>query len=170
MFRTLERYEENSLGLPYPVTLLNGVEEEIDIETGERIGISIPHLEDLIATVAIARILHPVQLDGLEVRFIRRVLGRSAKDFAVALGMAPETYSRWENGKQTVGEWADKQVRLATLVILREKVARVNADAEAVVNMRVLPKAAGDFPSVEVTLLHHEHSDNCCNEEWKLAA
>jgi DNA-binding transcriptional regulator YiaG len=172
MFRTIERYEDQSLGLPYPVVLLNGVEEEIDDTTGERIGISIPHLEDLVATVAIARILEPLRLDGAEVKFIRRVLGRSAKDFAAILEMAPETYSRWENGKQTVGAWADKQVRFAAIVVLREKVARVSADAEAVVNMHPLPRTTGDVPNMEVKLVHGTRRNNHDGEEWglKLAA
>jgi len=172
MFRTIDRYEDQSLGLPYPVVLLDGVEEEIDDATGERIGISIPHLEDLVATVAIARILHPLQLDGAEVRFIRRVIGRSAKDFAAVLEMAPETYSRWENGKQTVGAWADKQVRLAAIVVLWEKVARVSADAESVVNMHPRPRTPGDVPNMEIRLVHGARRNNHDGDQWglKLAA
>nr|WP_294510071.1 helix-turn-helix domain-containing protein [uncultured Rhodopila sp.] len=172
MYRRLDRYEDESLGLPYPVVLLDGVEEEIDDETGERVGISIPHLEDLVATVAIARVLRPLQLSGAEVKFIRRVIGRSAKDFAAALHMAPETYSRWENGKQAVGEWADKQVRLAAIVVLREKVARLNADVDAVVNMQIQPSTADELPYLEIRLVHGEGLDNHDREAWdlKLAA
>jgi DNA-binding transcriptional regulator YiaG len=172
MFRTIRRYEDQSLGLPYPVVLFNGVEEEIDDVTGERVGISIPYLEDLVATVAVARVLHPLQLDGAEVKFIRRVLGRSAKDFASALHMAPETYSRWENGKQTVGAWADKQVRLAAIVILREKAARVSADAAAVVDMHVEPRTPGEVPEMQIRLVQHKRCNNHDGEEWdlKLAA
>jgi DNA-binding transcriptional regulator YiaG len=126
----------------------------------------------LVATVAIARVLHPLQLDGAEVKFIRRVIGRSAKDFATVLDMAAETYSRWQNGKQTVGAWADKQVRLAAIVVLREKVARVNADAEAVVNMRVEPRPVGAVPHMEIKLVHSERFDSHDGDEWdlKLAA
>lgn len=172
MYRTLESYEDRSLGLPYPVVLFNGVEEEIDDATGERVGVSVPYLEDLVATVAIARVLHPLQLDGAEVKFIRRVIGKSAKEFAANLEIAPETYSRWENGKQTVGAWADKQVRLAAIVMLRKKVARVNVDAAAVVNMRIQPRASGDVPHMEVKLVHGERFDNHDGDEWdlKLAA
>ncbi len=120
---------------------------------GERVGVHIPHLEDLVATVAIARILHPIQLDGAEVKFIRRVPGRSAKEFAGVLEIAPETYSRWENGKQAVGAWADKQVRLAAIVVLRDKVARVHADPDAVVNMRIMNRGPADIPQMEVRLV-----------------
>lgn len=172
MYRRLDRYEEESLGLPYPVVLLDGVEEEIDDETGERVGISIPHLEDLVATVVIARVLRPLQLSGAEVKFIRRVIGRSAKDFAAALHMAPETFSRWENEKQTVGEWADKQVRLAAIVVLREKVARVKADVDAVVGMQIQPRTADEFPHMEIRLVHGQQFSDHEGEAWdlKLAA
>jgi transcriptional regulator with XRE-family HTH domain len=173
MFRKIERYEDVSLGLPYPVVLLNGVEEEIDDVTGKRVGISIPYLEDLIATVAIARILHPLQLDGAEVKFIRRVIGRSAKEFAGNLDIAPETYSRWENGKRPVGDWGDKQVRLAAIAMLWAKVTSVHADPATIVNMRIEPRSGNEVPQMEVSLVHHEHSaTHEDGDEWdlKLAA
>lgn len=169
MFRTLDRYEDCSLGLPYPVVLLNGAEEEIDDDTGARIGISIPHLEDLIATVAITRALHPMQLDGAEVKFIRRVIGKTAKDLAANLGMAPETYSRWETGKQAVGEWADRQVRLAAIVLLLEKAARLSADTKAVVGLRIQPKRPGETPHLEIRFVKHaEPSGHGLDDEWDM--
>ncbi len=168
MYRRLDRYEDRSLGLPYPVVLCDGVEEEINDETGERVGISIPRLDDLVATVAIARILRPLQLDGAEVRFVRRIIGRSAKDFPAGLHMAPETCSRWENGKQTVGERANKQVRLAAIVVLREKVALVNADVEAVVNMRIQPRTRDEFPYLEIGLVQGQQCGNDDGEAWDL--
>jgi hypothetical protein len=66
-------------------------------------------------------------------------------------------------------EWRN---RLAAIVMLREKVARVNADAAAVVNMHVLPRAAGDVPHMEIELVHGERINNHDGEEWdlKLAA
>ena len=103
MFRTIPRHEEDGLGLPYPVVLIDGAEEEIDDTTGEVVGVSIPDMEELVAAVVLARVLHPLQLDHREVRFIRQVIGMRAKDFAQALDMAPETFSRWENGKQELG-------------------------------------------------------------------
>jgi transcriptional regulator with XRE-family HTH domain len=150
MFRTLDRYDDTSLGLPYPVTLLNGAEEETDDETGERIGISIPHLEDLVSVIAIARVLLPLQLDGAEVKFIRRAIGKSAKDFASSLEMAPETYSRWENGKQTVGGWADRQVRMAALILLGDKAARIECDPKSVVDLRIQPRQQHEIPLLTV--------------------
>jgi DNA-binding transcriptional regulator YiaG len=166
MFRTLARYDDSSLGLPYPVTLLHGAEEEIDDQTGTRIGISIPHLEDLMATLAISRILLPIQLDGAEVKFIRRVIGKPAKDFAASLEMAPETYSRWENGKQVVGGWADRQVRLAALILLGDKAARVSCDPKSVVDLRIRPRLPEETPHLEVRYLKRNDMDDA----WDMPA
>jgi hypothetical protein len=106
------------------------------------------------------------------VKFIRRVIGRPAKDFAAALAIAPETYSRWENGKASVGAWADKQVRFFALALLQEKGNRVHADPATIVDMRILPRSAGDVPRMEIRLVQTPHRNNHDDEEWdvKLAA
>lgn len=151
MFRTLPRHEEDGLGLPYPVILLDGAEEEIDDRTGEQVGISIPNMEGLIAAVAIARSLHPLRLDGSEVRFIRRAIGMSAADFAAALTLDAATLSRWENNRQTVGEWADKQVRFYAVTALRDRVG-VPVDADALIRLRTFEREGGDWPTIELKL------------------
>jgi DNA-binding transcriptional regulator YiaG len=171
MFRTIERYEDHSLGLPYPVILINSAEEEINAVTGERVGISIPHMEDMIATVAVARILFPVRLKGSEVKFIRRVLGKSSKEFAASLEIATETYSRWENDKQGVGEWADKQVRLSALVLLRDKAASLEIDGNAVVGMRIRSQSPNEKISIALRLSQHSRlGSEDGADEWKMAA
>lgn len=38
--------------------------------------------------------------DPKAIRFMRKAIGLAAKDFAVLLGVAPETVSRWENGER----------------------------------------------------------------------
>jgi DNA-binding transcriptional regulator YiaG len=93
MFRTVDRYEEDGLGLPYAVTLIDGAEEQIDDDTGKVIGISIPAMETLVAAIAVTRASIPVQLSGDEVRFIRGVIGMGSKAFAESLEMDPSTFS-----------------------------------------------------------------------------
>jgi DNA-binding transcriptional regulator YiaG len=150
MFRTLPRHEEDGLGLPYPVVLIDSAEEEIDDATGEPVGISVPDMEGLVASVAIARAMHPMQLDGTEVRFMRRAIGMTAADFAGALDMDPATLSRWENNRQTVGGWADKTVRSFAVLTLRERVPGVTVDADALIRMRLLARADGVWPKIEL--------------------
>lgn len=154
MFRTIERYEETGLGLPYPVVLLDGAQEEIN-HAGERVGVHVPDMEGLVACIALMRALHPQALDGREVRFIRRVLGRSAKDFAEALVLDAATLSRWENNKQAVGGWADKQVRLAAVAVLKDRVPGLSLDTKAVFGLRIQQAPEGHWPQLEVRRVHH---------------
>src|SRR5438445_6768235 len=43
--------------------------------------------------------LQPAKLSGDEVRFLRRVMRMTAVEWAARIGIAPETFSRWENGR-----------------------------------------------------------------------
>lgn len=166
MFRTIGRYEDTSLGLPYPVVLINSAEEEIDDETGERVGVSIPNMEGLVATLAVTRAFHPVQLDGAEVKFIRRAIGMSAKSFAESLALAPETLSRWENGKQVVGDWADKQVRMAAIILLGDRAPASKVDPKAIIGLRSRPQRPGETIVIELQLDRHNAESN--GDEWGL--
>lgn len=150
MFRTIDRYEETGLGLPYPVILLNGAEEEVDEETGDVVGISVPDLEQLVASVALVRAMCPVQLSGAEVRFIRQAIGMSAKDFAEALTLDKATFSRWEHEKQLCGGWADKQVRQIAVIKLASLVPHLTIEPDAVVSMKIQPAVPEWHPNIEM--------------------
>ncbi len=154
MFQAIHRYEEQSLGLPYAVVLIDGAEAEIDDATGETVGISVHAVEKLAASVAMIRALDPLQLDGREVRFIRRVIGMSAKDFAESLPIDPATFSRWENNKQIVGEWADKQVRMAALIALRDRAPHLTVDPKEVIRLRVRVRQPDEWPHLEMRWVH----------------
>ncbi len=172
MFRTIPRYEETGLGLPYPVILIDAAEEELD-EDGNVVGIHIPEMEGLVAAVAITRCLIPIRLSGAEVRFIRKVIGKNAKQFAEDLEMDPATYSRWENDKQSVGAWADKQVRQAAIILLREKVPHFSLDPKDVVGLRLKRGNKIPLPPMEMVLADSEcknPSDNFWDTTFKLAA
>jgi transcriptional regulator with XRE-family HTH domain len=134
MRRVLPRYEEKGLGLPYPVVLINAAEEHSDA-AGNVLGVSVPDFEGLAAAVAIARAFLPVELTGSEVRFMRKVIGMSAKDFAEALKLDPASLSRWENNKQTLGGWAESQVRLATVAIVAQRIPSLKPDMEKLFRM-----------------------------------
>lgn len=166
MFRTVDRYEEDGLGLPYPVTLIDGAEEQIDDDTGEVIGISIPAMETLVAAVAITRARIPVQLSGDEVRFIRGVIGVGSKAFAEALEMDPATFSRWENGRQTVGAWADKQVRMAAVIMLADRIPGLSIDPKEIVKLHILPAPEGFVPQIEMVLRHVPTANGSAGDGW----
>ena len=149
MFRTIPRYEEAGLGLPYSVILIDSAEEEIDDVTGQPVGVIVPDTEKLVAAVAIARALDPARLDGREVRFVRHVLGMTSTAFAEALNMSKETFSRWENNRQELGEWADKQVRLFAILKLGPHVPCLEINADDVIGMRVSHREPDQWPHME---------------------
>jgi transcriptional regulator with XRE-family HTH domain len=150
MLRTIPRHEEKALGLPYPVVLIDCVQEEIDDVTGEPANVTFQDMEGLVATLAAAVCHFPVQLLGAEVRFIRRVLGFKANTFAESLMMDPATYSRWENGKQQVGAWADKQVRLAAALLLSERMPHARIDRKAIFALKPTLRLEGTYPHIEL--------------------
>jgi transcriptional regulator with XRE-family HTH domain len=152
MRRVLPRYEEKGLGLPYPVVLINAAEEHSDA-VGNVLGVSVPNLEGLAAAVAVARAFLPVELTGSEVRFLRKVIGMSAKDFAEALKLDPASLSRWENNKQTLGGWAESQVRLATVAILTQRMPSLKPDMEKLFRMVPRKREEGEaWPLFELRL------------------
>ena len=166
MFRTIPRYEEADLGLPYPIILIDSAEEEIDPTTGDRIGVSVPDMEELVATVAVARALIPLRLDGQEVRFMRQAIGMTASAFAEALDLDKATFSRWENNKQTVGGWADKQVRFFVLTTLRDKVPELSAQGKDVVEMKVVDAPPNHWPIIELRRVPAHDGANDHNDVW----
>lgn len=111
----------SSLKHTVEVVPFNGVATvEADIYTcpscGERYeGFS--RVEELTREIAqnIARRVE--RLQPLEIRFLRKYLGYSGKDFAAFLGVAPETVSRWENadGAMQMQLSTEKLIRMMTL-------------------------------------------------------
>jgi DNA-binding transcriptional regulator YiaG len=150
MTRIIERHEENLMGLPYPIVLLDAAEEVTDPASGEVLGIAVPDAEELAAAVALALSFMPVRLSGPEVRFIRRVLGMTGQELAAAVEMDPATLSRWENGKQDVGGWADKAIRMAAVLRLQDHAPGSSLRPEEVVTLRLSHRPAGKNPQITV--------------------
>ncbi len=168
MRRVLPRYEEKGLGLPYPVVLINAAEEHSDA-AGNVLGVSVPDLEGLAAAVAVARAFLPVEMTGAEVRFMRKVIGMSAKDFAEALKLDPASLSRWENNKQTLGGWAESQVRLASVAILAQRMPSLKPDMEKLFRMVPRKREEGEaWPLFEMRLepTHAADAPRTAGESW----
>jgi DNA-binding transcriptional regulator YiaG len=164
MFRKIERFEEDGLGLPYSVTLIDAAEEEID-EAGNRLSVRIPNMEGMIAALAVSRATCPLALDGREVRFIRRAIGMTAKDFAACWDMAPESLSRWENGKQALGGWADMSVRLAAVASLGHLVPGLDVGQKDILRLRVVHREPDDWPSFTLRLVEASESHDTCGDD-----
>lgn len=164
----LDRYEERLMGLPYPVVLLDAVEEITHPKTGEILGVAIPEAEELAAAVAVALCFMPVRLIGAEVRFIRRVLGMTGLELAAAVEMDPATLSRWEHGKQDVGGWADKAVRMVAVLRLQDHALGSNFRPEEIVTLRFTGRREGSYPVIKVRRIPSEFESHV--KSWDAAA
>ena len=51
------------------------------------------------------------RLNARELRFVRRALSLRSTEAAQLLGVVPEHYSRWENNRAPLTEWADRLIR-----------------------------------------------------------
>ncbi len=60
-------------------------------------------------------------LQPLEVKFLRKDLHLKAKDLAKALGVTPQTVSRWENGREQIGEAYDRLLRSIYMMYASEQ-------------------------------------------------
>ena len=109
MISTNENYSYAACGLPH-ITLAN-VEVRRCPECGEH-EVVIPKIEQLHQAIAQAVIGKKARLAADEVRFLRKHLGWSGADFARHMGVTPETVSRWENGRESIGPVADRLLRL----------------------------------------------------------
>ena len=72
----------------------------------------IPRLNQLHQVLAHAVANRSGRLRPEEIRFLRKHLGWSGRDFATAFDVAPETVSRWENGERKMGSAAERLLRM----------------------------------------------------------
>jgi len=73
----------------------------------------IPAVENLMIAIARAVIHKDDLLNGKEIRFLRKRLGKKSSEFAKVVGVTPEQVSRWENHDANGHERsADKLIRV----------------------------------------------------------
>jgi putative zinc finger/helix-turn-helix YgiT family protein len=110
-----ENYQYTASGLPY-VTL-----QQAEVSRCPNCGeteVAIPYIEALHRAIATALVRKPARLAPEEIRYLRKYLGWSGVDFAAHMGTAPETVSRWEQGKTPIGTIADRLLRLLVVTQL----------------------------------------------------
>jgi len=74
--------------------------------------IGIPRMDELQDVLAHA-VAHKLgRLGPPEIRFLRKHLGWSGRDFAAAFDVTPETVSRWENGERNMSTTAERLLRM----------------------------------------------------------
>lgn len=166
MFRTIERHEESGLGLPYPVIVMNAAQELV--EDNEVIGVRVPDLEGLARSVAVTRALCPLALAGAEIRFMRRVLNMTQKQFAEALEIGtPETVSRWEHSAKGMGGYTEKLIRALVVMALAPDVPGVRVAPDAVLRLHIEQRAPDQWPEIVAERVRVRH-DGSTTMEWEL--
>jgi putative zinc finger/helix-turn-helix YgiT family protein len=117
--KAVDRYEYVESGLRG--VILKGVGIHVCKSCGEE-EVTIPAIEALHQTIANTLASKGQRLQPSEVRFLRKYLGLSGRDFASLLRVTPETVSRWENPKREsehIGETSELLLR--TLVVSHQK-------------------------------------------------
>jgi len=139
MTKTKEYDATVEIGLP--VTLVDTVEEHTDGS------VEIPNLDMLLATVAVARVLAPVQMVGAELRFLRHVLDLTGTEFARAIDLSDKTVvSRWENDKVHPGGYTEKVIRQLVLNLLDRRAPGIDIGDNAIPGMKVRPRDPSEGP------------------------
>lgn len=113
--------------------------------------IAIPDMDGLARAAAISRALIPVRLAGRELKFLRRALDMSQKEFAEAMELTPETVSRWENDARGVGGMCEKLVRHNICALLYKDTKGRPYDPAVIANMRFTALPEGEsLPPIEM--------------------
>ena len=74
--------------------------------------VGIPAIPNMHKVIADDLLRKTDQLTGKEIRFLRKNIGISAKEFANRFGVTKETISRWETGNRKPDTSADRLIRL----------------------------------------------------------
>ena len=128
----------------------------------------IPDLQGLSRAAAMARALSPVRLSGKEVRFIRRALDMTQKDFAGAMDLSAEHVSRWENDHKGLGGAGEKLVRHNVCALLSD--GSCEYDPKAIANMQFVPFPDGGIAPIEMVRVRVPHRANDDDAMWSEAA
>ncbi len=114
--------------------------------------VEIPRINDLHLLIGKHLVCKKELLRGPEIRFLRKEIDMKSKDMASALSMEPETYSRWENGKQEVASCHDKTLRMIYVMNASEKTGKVlSSDSRFVLNNIATAKAPKKSKRVQFT-------------------
>ena len=139
MTKTKEYDATREIG--FPVTLIEAAVEHADGS------VEIPNLDMLLATVAVARVLAPVQIVGTELRFLRHVLDFTGTEFTHEIDLSDRTVvSRWENDKSRPGGYTEKVIRQLVLNLLGRRAPGIEIGDNAIPGMKLRPRDPSDGP------------------------
>jgi transcriptional regulator with XRE-family HTH domain len=86
--------------------------------------LEVPAVEELHNLLALMIVRQPAPLSGRDIRFLRRRLGLTARDFSARMGWTPEWQSQLENGHVTAPRSSDLLMKLACGALLAKKTGK----------------------------------------------
>lgn len=105
-----KNYRFDQLGIPVELQRIEVIEcRECGSEP------VIPHMNELMDTLALAVLSSPCKLTGEEVRFLRKYVNKSAREFAQFLHIEHTHLSKIENDQRKIGATLDKLVRFTVI-------------------------------------------------------
>lgn len=144
-------YHYTRCGLDY-VYLSNGYRLH---ETSHGRGVAIEDVDGLHRSIAADIVRHRAQLQGQDVRFLRKEMDLSQQGLAILMGVDAQTVARWEKGRTTIPGPADRLLR----VIYERQVNGSSDVAQVIAALNDLDDRQHD------TRTFHETS-----EGWRVAA
>jgi transcriptional regulator with XRE-family HTH domain len=131
----------------------------------------IPNIEGLHYTIGLSLIEDEAPLEGGSVRFLRRTLGMTQKEFASKFEMTPQHYSNWERDKTL----PPKPVRIAAAVTFLEHLLKREgtpasmsiedvAQTLAKFTTRTLERSSGSRTQASIAVDH-----DVCPPAWQIA-
>jgi DNA-binding transcriptional regulator YiaG len=99
----------------------------------------IPNMGELIAAAALARVKVPVRLTNKDVRFLRRALGWQSKTLAKEIGVAPESFSKWESptNPSPISPAHEKLLRMIVVQNLKDRAPGVFVKEREILSMDI---------------------------------
>lgn len=110
--KIIKRYHYTECGLPN--IYLRNIQAYACVSCGSE-DIVIPNILGLHQAIATDLAHKTERLRGVEIRFMRKYLGYSGKDFADVISVTPETVSRWENQSRMMDPTNEKLLRVMVL-------------------------------------------------------
>ncbi len=136
-------YEDRLAGIS--AILINSA---IEATTDGVTGVIVPDPEGLQIAVAAARVTVPLKLTGPEIRVLRKTMGIQARELAGHLDVTPETFSRWENGREQIATNPERLLRIRVFQCLRDKAPGVVAKTEDILNMKIVHLRLANRPLI----------------------
>jgi putative zinc finger/helix-turn-helix YgiT family protein len=118
----------------------------------------IPAIKQLMEVIARTVVIREAALNGAEIRFLRKRLGKKSSEFARIIGVTIEQVSRWENDHNPPEESADKLIRIFYSMLSGDRKLREKIDEDIECWLSTLP-GEGQIADIRAKL--------STNREWK---